>query len=259
MAGFLFHDVIFGPVRSRRLGLSLGVNLLPVHAKYCSFNCIYCECGWTPEDLSDHPEFPDRYTVREYLEYRLKELASENYLPEAITFAGNGEPTLHPDFPAIVDDTIALRDTYSPDSEVAVLSNSSMVHVPEIFTALSKLDANIQKLDAGYEKLFRVINSPVFPVRYSELVENLKKFSGKVIIQSLFVRGQHDGQMIDNTGKEDVDAWLEQIEEIKPELVMIYPISRATPGERLEKVPIFELERIALQVNKIGIETKVYG
>jgi len=259
MAGFLFHDVIFGPVRSRRLGLSLGINLLPSHAKYCSFNCIYCECGWTPGVLSEQPEFPSRELVSEYLEYRLRELANENYLPEAITYAGNGEPTLHPDFAGIVDDTLALRDRYTPGSQVAVLSNASMIHDPQIFTALTKLDLNIQKLDAGYEKLFRLINHPVFPVRYSELVKNLKKFNGKVIIQSLFLRGQHNGQPIDNTLPEDVDAWLEQIREIKPELVMIYPISRATPGGRLEKVAIFELEKIREKVNRLGIKVKVYN
>lgn len=258
MAGFLFHDVIFGPVRSRRLGLSLGINLLPAHSKYCSFNCIYCECGWTPEDLSDKPEFPSRELVSQYLEYRLQELVRENYLPQAITFAGNGEPTLHPEFPGIVDDTLVLRDKYAPETQVAVLSNASMVHDPQVFNALVKLDANIQKLDAGYEKLFLLINSPVFPVRYSELTGNLKKFNGQVIIQSLFLKGNVNGHLIDNTGEDDVQAWLQQIKEINPKLVMIYPISRATPGGTLEKIPIFELEKIALQVNRIGIETKVY-
>jgi len=259
MAGFLFHDVIFGPVRSRRLGLSLGVNLLPSHAKYCSFNCIYCECGWTPEDLCKNPEFPSREIVSQYLEYRLQELAQENYLPEAITFAGNGEPTLHPEFPGIVDDTLALRDRYAPGTQVAVLSNASMVHDPGVFKALEKLDANIQKLDAGFEKTFLLINNPVIPVKYSELILNLKKFNGQVIIQSLFLRGYHKGKAIDNTLKEDVDAWLQQIREINPKLVMIYPVSRATPGGKLEIIPIFELELIANRVNKLGIKTKVYN
>ena len=258
MAGFLFHDVIFGPVRSRRLGLSLGVNLLPAHSKYCSFNCIYCECGWTPEVLSEKPEFPSRELVSQYLEYRLQELAKENYLPQAITFAGNGEPTLHPEFPGIVADTLALRDRYTPETEVAVLSNGSMVHDPQVFNALIRLDANIQKLDAGFEKLFLLINNPVFPIRFAELTANLKKFNGQVIIQSLFLRGHHNGQWIDNTLEEDVQAWLQQIKEINPELVMIYPVSRATPGGTLEKIPTFELEKIASQVNKFGIETKVY-
>jgi len=258
MAGFLFHDVIFGPVRSRRLGLSLGVNLLPAHSKYCSFNCIYCECGWTPENLSEKPEFPSRELVSQYLEQRLLELIRENYLPQAITFAGNGEPTLHPEFPGIVADTLALRDRYTPETEVAVLSNGSMVHDPRVFNALIRLDTNIQKLDAGYEKLFLQINNPVFPVRFSELTGNLKKFNGQVIIQSMFLRGHHNGQVIDNTLEEDVHAWLWQIKEINPKLVMIYPISRATPAGTLEKITIFELEKIGVQVNKLGIEVKVY-
>jgi wyosine [tRNA(Phe)-imidazoG37] synthetase (radical SAM superfamily) len=259
MAGFLFHDVIFGPVRSRRLGLSLGVNLLPSHSKYCSFNCIYCECGWTPENQAEKHAFPSRKTVREYLEYRLKELVEENYQPEAITYAGNGEPTMHPGFPGIVDDTLSLRDRFAPGAQVAVLSNASMIHKPGVFKALTKLDANIQKLDAGYEKLFLLINNPVFPIRYSEVTDNLKKFNGQVIIQSLFVRGNVNGQVIDNTLEEDVNAWLQQIKEINPKLVMIYPVSRATPGGNLEKVPIFELEKIADLVNNIGIKTKVYN
>ncbi len=258
MAGFLFHDIIFGPVRSRRLGLSLGVNLLPAHSKYCSFNCIYCECGWTPEDLSEKPEFPLRGLVSQYLEQRLQELTRENYLPQAITFAGNGEPTLHPEFPGIVEDTLAMRDRYAPETQVAVLSNASMVHDPRVFNALARLDANIQKLDAGYEKLFFLINNPVFPIRFSELTGNLKKFNGQVIIQSMFLRGYHNGQVIDNTLEEDVHAWLRQIKEINPKLVMIYPVSRATPTGTLEKIPIFELEKIAEKVRKLGIEIKVY-
>jgi wyosine [tRNA(Phe)-imidazoG37] synthetase (radical SAM superfamily) len=152
-----------------------------------------------------------------------------------------------------------LRDLYAPETQVAVLSNASMVHDPLIFNALARLDANIQKLDAGYEKLFLLINNPVFPVRFQELTGNLKKFNGQVIIQSMFLRGIHNGQVIDNSIEEDVHAWLRQIKEINPKLVMIYPISRATPTGTFEKIPIFELELIANQVNKLGIKTKVYS
>ena len=161
MAGFLFHEIVFGPVRSRRLGLSLGINLLPAHIKHCSFNCIYCECGWTPVNSDPEPEFPDRGLVFTFLEQRLKELTDEDYLPDALTFAGNGEPTLHPDFANIVDDTIVLRDRYAPGAKVSVLSNSSMIGDPSVFNALLKMDNNILKLDAGSERIFQLMNNPV--------------------------------------------------------------------------------------------------
>jgi len=185
MAGFLFHEVVFGPVRSRRLGLSLGINLSPIHAKYCSFNCLYCECGWTPGYKGKQPELPSRKEVRWYLEKQLIQLREEDYLPDAITYAGNGEPTLHPDFPQIVEDTIVLRDSYAPDAKVAVLSNASMLQREEVFKALLLLDNNIQKLDTGNEKMFRLINNPVFPVEFEEVVKGLKAFGGKVIIQTI--------------------------------------------------------------------------
>jgi wyosine [tRNA(Phe)-imidazoG37] synthetase (radical SAM superfamily) len=259
MSGFLFHDVIFGPVRSRRLGLSLGINLLPAHSKYCSFNCIYCECGWTPKDMSKLPELPSRKQVSQYLEYRLKELVEEDHIPDVLTFAGNGEPTMHPEFAGIVDDTLALRDKYMPRVKVAVLSNASMIHDPAVFHALLKLDDNIQKLDAGLEKMFLTINNPVLPVTFSNLVSNLQKFSGKVIIQSMFLRGKYNGEVIDNTTGPEVEEWLKQLALIRPYLVMIYPVSRATPVHNLEKITIFELEIIAEKVRKLGNEAKVYS
>lgn len=259
MSGFLFHDVIFGPVRSRRLGLSLGINLLPSHSKYCSFNCIYCECGWTPGNMNLAPELPPRELVSQYLEYRLKELAEEDHRPDTLTYAGNGEPTMHPDFAGIVDDTLALRDQYMPGARVAVLSNASMIHEPSVFNALLKLDDNIQKLDAGFEGLFRRINNPVLPVKFNDLIRSLKKFNGSVIIQSMFLRGTFQGEVIDNTTGPEVGEWLERLSEIRPAMVMIYPISRTTPVHNLEKIAIFELEKIAEKVRMLGIEAKVYS
>ncbi len=259
MSGFLFHDVIFGPVRSRRLGLSLGINLLPSHSKYCSFNCIYCECGWTPENMNIVPKLPSRKLVSQYLEYRLKELIEEDHIPDTLTFAGNGEPTMHPDFAGIVDDTIVLRDKYMPDVKVAILSNASMIHEPSVFNALKKFDNNIQKLDAGFERLFRLINNPVLPVEFNNLILDLKKFNGKVIIQSMFLRGSFNGEVIDNTTETELSEWLQHLAVIRPSMVMIYPISRATPVHNLEKIGIFELEKIAERVRKLGIEAKVYN
>lgn len=258
MSGFLFNDVIFGPVRSRRLGLSLGINLLPLHSKYCSFNCIYCECGWTPPNQTDHPEFPSRAEVRFFLEQRLQQLVVENYLPDALTYAGNGEPTLHPEFAAIVDDTLALRNKFAPDAKVTVLSNSGMIHVPSIFQALQKLDHNILKLDAGSEKMFNLINNPVTPVQFTGLIENLKLFRGNLMIQSMFLRGTFKGQTVDNTTKEEVDAWIGHLVEINPKLVMIYPIARATPVHNLEKIDLKELEGIGVKAQQAGIKVQVY-
>ncbi|HTX87951.1 MAG TPA: hypothetical protein VMC08_03100 [Bacteroidales bacterium] len=258
MTGFLFHDVIFGPVRSRRLGLSLGINLLPAHSKYCSFNCIYCECGWTPMIPAEQLELPSREMVATFLEKSLEGLVEMEYLPDAITYAGNGEPTLHPGFADIVEDTIRLRDRYCPSAKVAVLSNASRLGDPGVFRALLKLDQNIQKLDAGSEDLFRLMNHPVQEVNYPALVENLKRFRGKVIIQSMFLRGKYRDRVVDNTTPEEVGAWLNRIREISPEGVMIYPIARSTPVRELEKIALTDLEQIADKITALGIKAKVY-
>lgn len=258
MAGFLFHDIIFGPVRSRRLALSLGVNLLPTNSKYCSFNCIYCECGWTPVQSVGSPAFPERKLVSGYLEQRLKELAVEDYLPDVITYAGNGEPTLHPDFAGIVDDTIDLRNKYAPDSKVTVLSNASMLDDPEVFKALKKLDNNIQKLDAGSERIFNLVNNPVHPFKLGSVIGKLKEFNGEVIIQSMFLRGCFRDQVVDNTTDDEVAKWLDHLLVIRPKLVMIYPIARATPVHNLKKIDLVELEKIGAKVKASGIEVKVY-
>jgi wyosine [tRNA(Phe)-imidazoG37] synthetase (radical SAM superfamily) len=258
MSGFLFDDVVFGPVRSRRLGLSLGINLLPLHLKHCTFNCIYCECGWTKKTGIPDPVFPSREEVKTFLEQRLTSLVAEDYIPDAITFAGNGEPTVHPEFAGIVDDAIVLRDKYVPGSKVTVLSNASMLDHPDIFRALQKLDNNILKLDAGNEKMFNLINNPVVPVGFENLIGNLQKFNGNLIIQSMFLRGIYNGELIDNTTSHEVDQWLGHLLEIKPKMVMIYPIARATPVHNLEKIPLSELENIAEQVKKSGLKVNVY-
>lgn len=258
MAGFLFHEVVFGPVRSRRLGLSLGINLLPLHKKYCSFNCIYCECGWTPPHSVEVSSLPSREEVRWSLEKQLNQLASEDYLPDAITYAGNGEPTIHPDFARIVDDTIELRNSLAPNAKVTVLSNASMLHHEEVFQALLKLDQNIQKLDGGTERVFRLMNNPEDAVTLDSVVADLKLFNGAVIIQTMFLKGLYRGEVVDNTTAEEVDAWIEKLQLIKPKSVMIYPVARATPVHNLEKIPTFELEKIAEKVRAAGIPVTVY-
>jgi len=259
MAGFLFHEIVFGPIRSRRLGLSLGINLLPLDSKYCSFNCIYCECGWTPQQPEKNPVFPSREEVGRFLEQRLQQLKGEQYLPDAITYAGNGEPTLHPDFAGIVDDTLVLRDRLAPDAKVTVLSNASRIHIPAVFEALGKLDNNILKLDTGSEEMFALINNPVEPVSFANLLEGLKKFNGNLIIQTMFLRGTFRGEVVDNTTGSEVDKWLQHLVEINPRMVMMYPVARATPVHDIEKIPVAELAAIAEKVRHAGIKVKVYN
>jgi wyosine [tRNA(Phe)-imidazoG37] synthetase (radical SAM superfamily) len=186
-------------------------------------------------------------------------MAEEDYLPDALTFAGNGEPTLHPDFEGIVNDTIVLRDKYTPGAKVTVLSNASMIHDPKVFRALLRLDNNILKLDAGTERIFKLINNPVLPVKFSDLISNLKKFEGNLIIQSIFLRGYFRDQFVDNTTAEELYEWIKHLGEINPKMVMIYPIARATPVHALEKIPVDELEVIAEMVRKAGLEVKVYS
>ncbi len=259
MAGFLFHETVFGPVMSRRLGVSLGVNLLPVDYKYCTFNCIYCECGWTHKKPENNTGLPGRGTVRKLLEKKLSVLQKEGKIPDAITFAGNGEPTIHPEFPEIIDDTIRLRDKYFPEVNITVLSNASTLHHEKVFKALMQIDNNIQKLDAGTENTFQRINRPSGKLSLDRLTEMLCSFNGKLIIQSLFLRSTNNGSVIDNSSEEEVTAWILRLKKIKPEYVMIYPIDRPTPEQNIEKISFEELNRIAARVNEAGIRTKVFG
>jgi wyosine [tRNA(Phe)-imidazoG37] synthetase (radical SAM superfamily) len=260
MPTFLFDKIIFGPVKSRRLGVSLGINLLPATKKLCNFNCIYCECGWTTHTVSERSHLPERDEIYKALERKLSELKENNRPPDVITFAGNGEPTLHPDFPAIVDDCIELRNKYFPEARIAVLSNSSTITVPHIKEALLKVDQNILKLDSGFDLTVRVHNQPRVNVRVEELITNLKQFKGQLIIQTLFLRGLHNGRVIDNTTPDEIEAWLKAIEMIKPHEVMIYTISRDTPeGGQLTRVSLKELKRIAGMVNRLGIKASVSG
>lgn len=253
MSRIHFHETIFGPVHSRRLGISLGINLLPTYYKYCTFNCVYCECGWTEADSPEKIDFLPAITIIKLLEKRLQELQQEGITPHSFTLAGNGEPTVHPEFSAIVDGAILLRDKYFPQARVSVLSNASMVKLPSVLESLKKLDNNIQKIDAGTEEMFARINQPKIPVTLREIVDNLKLFNGKVTIQTLFLRGELNGVSIDNTTAEEVAAWLELIKEIKPKRVMLYSIERKTPTQGLEKITKTELARIAAQVEKTGI------
>jgi len=260
MSTFLFDKIVFGPVKSRRLGVSLGINLLPANRKICNFNCIYCECGWTGRSEASAGELPSRKEVYEALEKKLSLMKRKNEAPDVITYAGNGEPTLHPEFPGIIDDSLILRDKYFPEAKIAVLSNSTAITKPEIRRALLKVDQNILKLDSAFDLTVKVHNQPRINVKVKDLIKNLAEFQGQLIIQTLFLRGNYKGQKIDNTTGEELDAWLEALKKIRPAEVMIYTISRDTPeGGELAKVPLSELKRIASLVNELGIKTQVSG
>jgi wyosine [tRNA(Phe)-imidazoG37] synthetase (radical SAM superfamily) len=260
MSTFLFDEIIFGPVKSRRLGVSLGINLLPTHKKICNFNCVYCECGWTGQTNVKGSRLPDRAEVYKALENKLVDMKGKNEAPDVITYAGNGEPTLHPEFAAIIEDSIFLRDKYFPESRIAVLSNSTTITSSNVRNALMKADMNILKLDSAIDDTIKKINQPRTILSAFDLINDLASFNGHVIIQTLFLRGTHNGEAIDNTTPLEVSLWLKALEKIKPSEVMIYTISRDIPeGSSLKKVPLSELNLIASAVNKIGIKTQISG
>lgn len=256
MATFLFENIVFGPIKSRRLGSSLGINLLPTDSKLCNFNCIYCECGWnTP---STRKQFHTRQEVKDALKSKLEELKKFHNLPDVITFAGNGEPTMHPEFDGIIDDTIEIRNSIAPKAKIAVLSNATLIGREKVFEALKKVDQNILKLDSAFEATVQLINKPQGSFSIEKLVENLKHFSGELTIQTMFVRGHFEGQVIDNTTPEEVNAWLDLLAQIKPKEVMVYTIDRDTPAPDLVKVPAEELKVIAQKAaQRIGTHTQV--
>ena len=253
----LFESLVFGPISSRRLGNSLGVNLMPEIGKICSFDCIYCECGWNPEKRNTS-RLPKKEIFEKVLEDKLKELVGTNE-PDSITFSGNGEPTLHPDFAEIIDITIRLRDIYVPKAKISVLTNGTMLHKKDVFDAMSKIDNNIIKIDGGTYGTIKSINKPNIDFDLEEYIETLEKYNGNLIIQTCFLRGEHNGVIIDNTTKKEISLWTEHIKKIKPRKTMIYAIERETPEKNLEKVGITELEQIAEPLRQLGFDVECYG
>jgi len=256
MSTFLFDSIIFGPVWSRRLGESLGINLLPPNRKVCNFNCIYCECGLTPND-TPFSAFPSREEVKKSLTARLHEMKTNGEYLNSITFAGNGEPTLHPDFAGIMSDTVEVRNAIFPDANITVLSNATRADVQTIFEALSKADLNILKLDSAIENTLLHINCPKGGFDFQGLIESLRRFKGKLIIQTLFFRGRFMGFDIDNSSAEEISAWLQVIECLRPECVMIYSLARDTPVQGLQRIGAEELSAIAHRVEELGIAVQV--
>jgi wyosine [tRNA(Phe)-imidazoG37] synthetase (radical SAM superfamily) len=257
MSTFLFDEIIFGPVRSRRLGASLGINLLPANAKWCSFNCIYCECGWTEKRSFEKTGYPLRKEIKMALANRLELMKNQNSDLDVITFAGNGEPTLHPEFHGIIDDTIELRDKFFPGVDIAVLSNSTMIHLKEVREALMKIEQNILKLDSAIEKTFRLLNQPVKDFNFEKMLEHLMMFKGRFILQTMFVKGSFQGQLFDNTTKQELQSWAEIVKRFFPSKVMIYTIARDTPASDVQKISLSKLNEIAAMIERAGIPVQV--
>ena len=257
MSTVIYPSPIFGPVHSRRLGVSLGINLLPADGKVCSFDCIYCECGLNRERRAKE-KMPTRDAVRTALEGRLQQMAAEGPMPDVLTFAGNGEPTLHPDFPAIIEDTRVLRDRYCPKARISVLSNATQILRPDVFAALCRVDNNILKLDTVDADFIRQVDCPTGHYAVEAIVEGLARFRGHAIIQTMFLTGTDaQGNTVDNTSAHYVTPWLEALRMIGPEAVMIYTIDRETPVSTLRKAAPEVLDAIAEQVRALGIRCSV--
>ena len=252
MSTIIYPSPIFGPVHSRRLGVSLGINLLPADGKVCTFDCIYCECGFNADRRPSLP-MPTREEVRAALETRLIDMREHGPEPDVFTFAGNGEPTAHPHFPEIIEDTIQLRDKFFPQAKVSVLSNATLSHRPAVHAALMKVDNNIQKLDTVDIDYITLVDRPTGSFNLNQVLKSLRAFQGHCIIQTMFMRGTDKDNDVDNTSDRFVTPWLQVLKEIVPQSVMIYTIDRETPSHHLLKATHEQLDRIRNRVIAEGI------
>ncbi len=254
--GIVYPSPIFGPIHSRRLGVSLGINLMPADGKVCTFDCVYCECGFNKDHRPSQPR-PTRQEVAAALEQQLQKMKQEGVSPDVLTFAGNGEPTAHPEFAQIIADTLRLRDAYFPAAKVSVLSNSTRAALPDVHEALMQVDNNILKLDTADADYISRVDRPVGSYSVEEVIDALCSFGGRVIVQSLFMKGTSQGQSVDNTSDAYVLPWLEAVKRIRPRQVMIYTIDRETPDPDLQKATPEELDRIAALVRQAGFDVEV--
>ena len=258
MSTIIYPSPIFGPIHSRRLGISLGINLLPADGKVCSFDCIYCECGFNKDHRPTLPQ-PTREEVAQKLEAQLQKMQAEGQLPDVLTFAGNGEPTSHPHFAEIIDDTIRLRDQYCPKAKVCVLSNSTFIHRQQVHDALMRVDDNILKLDTIDPVYINKVDRPNGTYDVKTIIERMKAFKGHIIIQTMFMCGETEGNRegekvsVDNTREEFVGPWLDAVKSIRPQQVMVYTIDRETPALGLEKATHEQLDAIRDRVIAAGI------
>ncbi len=248
------EEVVFGPIRSRRLGSSLGINLLPEKGKICTFDCIYCECGWNKDGHND-TQLPSAEKVRKALETKLQHCLAVNVPIDSITFSGDGEPTINPEFPQIIDDTIRLRNQYYPNSKITVLSNATMVHKPEVFNALRKVDNPTMKIDAPTNELIEKINHPAPGYDIHRVVKALKQFKGDFILQTMFLKSKD----FDSSSPEVLNGWMEIVRTLKPREVMVYTIDRPTPEEGLQKFTVEEMRALVLPLINEGFSIQIKG
>lgn len=258
MSTILFHHIVFGPIKSRRLGNSLGVNLLPQFGKWCSFDCIYCECGWNKDGKAD-TRLPSKEEVYKALETRLHTLKEEGTPIDTITFSGNGEPTLHPHFPEIIDFTLTLRDKLYPQAKVSVLTNATQLGNARIREALMKVNNPILKIDSPLEKMVSLIDRPNANYSLAQTIDNIKLFHGNFILQTMFLKGEVDGNTIDSTNQEHCEAWIKLVKELKPREVMMYTLDRETPAKDLKKVSVEEMTAIAQPLIDEGFLVQIKG
>ena len=250
------EETVFGPIFSRRLGTSLGINLLPQKGKICNFDCIYCECGWNKDGRND-TALPTAAKVRADLENMLEHLRRQEVKVDSITFSGDGEPTLNPEFPQIIDDTLALRDQLAPTAKVSVLSNATRVHLPQIFNALCKVDNPIMKIDAPTNELIARINKPAPGYDIARVVEALKQFKGNFILQTCMLRSKEYD--FDSSRPEVLDGWMEIVRQLRPREIMVYTIDRPTPAQGLEKFTVEEMTALVQPLIDEGFKLQIKG
>ena len=249
-----FDDIVFGPIFSRRLGSSLGVNLLPSKGKLCNFDCVYCECGWNKDGIAERI-FPRLADVEAAMEQKMSKAAAEGVPVDSITFSGNGEPTMNPDFPEIIDVTLRLRDKYFPNAKVSVLSNATMIGRKAVAQALMKVDNPILKIDASEDSLVQHINKPVGTYRLADVIENLRQFEGNFILQTMFLKSPD----FDTAASEPLEAWRNIVRELRPRQVMVYTIDRETPDKSLGKYTVEEMTAFVQPLIDEGFDIQVRG
>lgn len=250
-----FEDIVFGPIYSRRLGSSLGVNILPTKGKLCNFDCVYCECGWNRDGAVPDRKFPVLSEVEAALREKMSKAAAEGIPVDSITFSGNGEPTMNPDFADIIDVTLSLRDKYFPDAKVSVLSNATLVGREDVARALRKVDNPILKIDASSQELVDKINKPVGTYRLAEVIENLKSFDGNFILQTMFLKSEE----FDTASEDALRAWLDIVRLLRPRQVMVYTIDRETPDKTLRKYTVDEMTAMVQPLIDEGFDVQVRG
>jgi len=255
---FLWDKIAFGPVQSRRLGSSLGINVSPTTMKTCTFDCIYCECGWTLEHSIAPELFYPAEEISTAIEAKLCQCKESDIQIDSITFSGNGEPTLHPNFEQIIDFLVVLRNQYYPETHITCLSNATQLTNKNVLSAIKKIENPILKLDAVTEPLFQLINKPTIQIFVNEIIEHLEKLNGDFILQTLFFKGEIDGQPFNNAEEPHLSFWINVVKQLHPKKVMIYSLDRNTPAQTIEKVPVETLQEIVQQLQLVGILAKAY-